>query len=47
MAEQGFQDYAPKKTVMGDFLRSLLNSNIRRESFMSMGLAPSNTGLVV
>ena len=47
MVEQEFQDYVPEKIVMVDFPRSLLNSNIRRESFMSIGLAPSDTGLVV
>ena len=40
MVEQGFQEIALEKTVMVDFLRSLLNSNIRRESFMSTRLAP-------
>ena len=40
MVEQGFQEIALEKTVMVDFLRSLLNSNLRRESFMSGMLAP-------
>ena len=35
MVEQEFQDYAPEKTAMVNFLRSLLNSNLRRESFIS------------
>ena len=40
MVEQEFQDYVPEKTVMVNFLRSLLNSNLRRESFISGMLAP-------
>ena len=40
MVEQGFQEFALEKNVMVDFLRSLLNSNIRRESFMSTRHAP-------
>ena len=44
MVEQEFRDYVPEKTVMVNFLRSLLNSNLRRESFMSGMLAPYNYG---
>ena len=44
MVEQEFRDYVPGKTVMVNFLRSLLNSNLRRESFMSGMLAPYNYG---
>ena len=40
MVEQEFQDYVLEKTAMVNFLRSLLNSNIRRESFISGMLAP-------
>ena len=47
MVEQEFQDYVPEKTVMVNFQRSLHNSNIRRESFISGMLAPCITGLVV
>ena len=47
MVEQEFQDYAPEKTATVKFLRSLLNSNLRRESFISGMLAPCITGLVV
>ena len=47
MVEQEFRDYVPEKTVMVNFLRSLLDSNLRRESFMCGMLAPYITGLVV
>ena len=47
MVEQEYQDFAPEMIAMDDFLRSLHNSNIRRESFISGWLARHITGLVV
>ena len=47
MVEQEYRDFAPERIAMDDFLRSLHNSNIRRESFISGWLAHDITGLVV